>query len=223
MAELVYVDEQKQQSNEVLRSAVASAYFTKQQVTAMLPESDIDGTIERILAYDCKVLVTDYRLSEHKADVTFNGAELVQEFQRRYDRFPCFVTTAFASDAVVEPIDTNIIFPKSEFLGTDNATAEVQLSDLPFFLRVRKKIDEYEAFVQETEREWKRLALKNSNDELNAHEAEKLLELDRQLEALNGKHVAIEPHLMGNPLKTFEQLTEKAELLIDRIENELEK
>ena len=56
-----------------------------------------------------------------------------------------------------------------------------------------KCIDEHEAFVKETGREWKRLALKNSNDEFNAYEAEKLFKLDSQLEALSGKHFAIEP------------------------------
>ena len=84
----MYVDEQPGQANQVLRSAVASDQFTVAQVAEVMPASSIGETIEMILAHKCKVLITDYRLSEHKADVEYSGADLVREFQRRFDRFP---------------------------------------------------------------------------------------------------------------------------------------
>ena len=223
MAELVYVDEQSGQARQVLRSAVASDQFTMDQVAEVMPASGIDETIELILAHECKVLITDYRLSEHKADVEFTGADLVRAFQRRFDRFPCFVTTAFAEEAVDEPIDTNIIYPKSDFLGGDRVVEEGRVSDLPFFVRVRKKIAEYETFVSEAVQEWTDLLSKNEDKEgLNAQDAERLLELDDILEALHGRHVAVEGHLKRNALESFDRIIEKAEVLIDRIENEIE-
>ena len=224
MAELVYVDEQSGQARQVLRSAVASDQFTMDQVAEVMPASGIEETIELILAHECKVLITDYRLSEHKADVEFTSADLVREFQRRFDRFPCFVTTAFAEEAVDEPIDTNIIYPKSDFLGGDPAADEGRVSDLPFFVRVRKKIAEYETFMSEAVKEWKELLAKNEEDgRLNAQETERLLELDDILEALHGRHVAVEGHLKRNALRSFDLIIEKAEVLIDRIENEIER
>ena len=223
MAELVYVDEQPGQARQVLRSAVASDQFTRDQVVEVTPASSMGETIELILAHECKVLITDYRLSEHKADVEFSGADLVREFQRRFDRFPCFVTTAFAEEAVNESIDTNIVYPKSDFLGGDVVGEEGRVSDLPFFVRVRKKIVEYETFVSESMQEWKDLLTKNESKEgLNAQEAERLLELDDILESLHGKHLAVEGHLKRKALDSFDQIIERAQLLIDRIESELE-
>ena len=224
MAELVYVDEQPGQAHQVLRSAVASDQFTMDQVADVMPASSIGETIEMILEHDCKVLITDYRLSEHKADVEYSGADLVREFQRRFDRFPCFVTTAFAEEAVNEPIDTNIVYPKSDFLGVNAVGEQGRVSDLPFFVRVRKKIAEYDTFVSESMREWKDLLVKSESEEgLNAGEAERLLELDDILEALHGKHVAVEGHLKRNALESFDQIIERAQLLIERIESELER
>ena len=223
MAELVYVDEQPGQAHQVLRSAVASDQFAMDQVAEVTPATSIGETIELILAHECKVLITDYRLSEHKADVEFSGADLVREFQRRFDRFPCFVTTAFAEEAVNEPIDTNIVYPKSDFLGGDRVGEEGRVSDLPFFVRVRKKIAEYETFVSESIQEWNGLLAKSESEEgLNAREAERLLELDDILEALHGKHVAVERHLKRNALESFDQIIERAQLLVERIESELE-
>ena len=224
MAELVYVDEQSGQARQVLRSAVASDQFTMEQVAEVMPAPGIDETIELILAHECKVLITDYRLSEHKADVEYSGADLVREFQRRFDRFPCFVTTAFAEEAVDEPIDTNIIYPKSDFLGRDPVPEEGRMSDLPFFVRVRKKIAEYETYVSEAVQEWSALLAKSDAEGgLNAQDTERLLELDDALEALHGKHVAVEGHLKRNALESFDRIIEKTQVLIDRIEDEIER
>ena len=224
MAELVYVDEQPGQAHQVLRSAVASDQFTMDQVAEVMPAPGIDETIELILAHDCKVLITDYRLSEHKADVEFSGVDLVREFQRRFDRFPCFVTTAFAGEAVDEAIDTNIIYPKSDFLGGAQVPDEGRVSDLPFFVRVRKKIAEYETYVSEAVQEWNDiLAKRDAEGGLNAQDTERLLELDDALEALHGKHVAVEGHLKRNALESFDRIMEKAQVLIDRIEDEIER
>ena len=91
-----------------------------------------------IAGYHCSALIADYRLSEHMAGVEFNGAELVQEYQRRFDRFPCFVATSFAEEAIQESIDTNIVFPKSDFLRA-GGSGESPDSELPFFVRCAGK------------------------------------------------------------------------------------
>lgn len=224
MAIMVYVDEQEGQARQVLRSAVASAEFTMDEVAKVMPAPCIEDTIQMILELECKVLITDYRLSEHKADVEYSGTDLVLEFQRRFDRFPCFVTTSFPDEAVNEPIDTNIIYPKSDFLSGDEATEGRHVPDLPFFHRVKKKMAEYETFVSATELEWKELLEKNEEqDGLNAADTERLLKLDDILEALQGKHVAVESHVKKKALQSFGRLIEKSELLISKIENELNK
>ena len=132
MADLVYVDEQRSQANQVVRSAVVSGQFSAEQVAVVLPERTLEDTIDLILAHHCKALIADYRLSEYMPEVDFNGVELVKEYQRRFERFPCFVATSFAGEAVQESVDTNIIFPKSDFLRGASA-GEASEPELPFF------------------------------------------------------------------------------------------
>ncbi len=224
MAELVYVDEQPREGRRVLWSAIASKQFSEDQVVYVEPAADIDETIRQILSHGCKVLITDYKLWEHNSDVDYSGAKLVEKFRQQYDRFPCFIATSFAGEAVDEPIDTTLIYPKSDFIGKSKGKKEKE-SDLPFFKRVRKKIDEYDAFVHGAMKEWKDL-LKKKEDKggLNGQDAQRLLELDNVLEALHGKHVAVESHLKSDDtLQLFEKLIDKTQVLIDRIENEIER
>lgn len=224
MAELVYVDEQPGEGHRVLLSAIVSKQFTEDQVVHVEPAADIDETIRLIRSHGCKVLITDYKLWEHNAEVNYSGAKLVEKFRQQYDRFPCFITTSFAGEAVNEPIDTALIFPKSDFIGKSKSKQEKK-SDLPFFVRVRKKIDEYDAFVHGAMEEWRNLLKKKEdNGGLNAQDAQRLLELDNILEALHGKHVAVEGHLKSDDtLQLFEKLIDKTQVLIDRIENEIER
>ena len=221
MKELVYVDEQEGQGYQVLRSAVASGQFTKEQVVSILPEASIEKTIDKILEYECKVLISDYRLSEHNSKVQFNGVELVKEYQIRYYRFPCFVTTAFAEEAIDENIDTNIVFPKSDFLGIE--LNSISGSDLPFFNRVRKKILEYDTFVSRLNEEWESLIDKKENNKnLNAKETQRLIDLDTKLESLNGRHLAVAKHLKDDDtMKTFNHMIQETKKLIEKIENEI--
>ena len=222
MADLVYVDEQKEQARQVLRSAVASDQFTQNEVVEVIPAAKIEETIELILAHECKVLITDYRLSDHKPDVQYTGADLIREFQKRFDRFPCFVTTSFTGEAVDDELDTNMIFPKSDFLNSDGYSDTSSGSELPFFTRVRKKINEYERFVSHTTKEWEQLSAKSENEVLSAEEAERLIQLDDLVEAFHGRSHAIESHIKQKALEPFQQIIEKAEKLIQEIEDKTE-
>lgn len=219
MARLVYVDEQPAQVEEVLRSAVISGEFTQDEVQGVAPAVSIDETIDEILLYQCKVLIADYDLSEHKPEVGFNGADLVREFRRRFDKFPCFVTTSYVNKATDETIDTNIIFPKSDFLGHNSANGSL---GLPFFVRVKKKINEHDTFVERTEREWKELAEKNEKEELSAQEVERLIQLDDLVEGMSGRHLAVESHIKREALKPMRDMIDTTENLIERIKKEID-
>ena len=60
MTELVYIDEQSSQGWEVIRAAGRSGFFTQDQVETFEPSNTVDETIDTILGYKCKVLITDY-------------------------------------------------------------------------------------------------------------------------------------------------------------------
>lgn len=217
MAELVYIDEQVPQAGQVLRRAVASGEFTAEQVTALVPEGTLDATIQQIVEQHCKVLITDYRLSDHKPDVEFNGADLVRAFRKRFSDFPCFVTTSFPDQAVDETLDTNLVFPKSDFLDRDVAAE----SDLPFFKRVRKKIAEYEKQLDAAKEELRTLSQKAIAEDLDAAETDRLLKLDGFLEAALGANHSIEEHIKRRALEPFDSLIGQTEELIAKIREEL--
>ena len=217
MVELVYIDEQPAQAHQVLRRAVSSNQFTEEQVTFLVPASTLDETIDMILEHHCKVLITDYRLADHKADVEFSGTDLIKEFRERFAHFPCFVTTSFAEEAANETLDINMIFPKSDFL----VRGEDETSELPFFVRVRKKITEYETHVSEAENLYQQLNAKSEEENLSAEETQKLIELDNLIESFHGKQHAVESHLKEKALQPFGQLIGRTEELIQKIEAEL--
>ena len=200
MTELVYIDEQSSQRWEVIRAAVHSGFFTQDQVETFEPSNSLDETIDTILGYKCKVLVTDYLLNEHKAGVEFNGIDLIREFQKRFDKFPCFVTTSYAGEASEDGFDINIIFSKSDFIDTNN-----RLSALPFFKRVRKKIEEYEQSLEQMKSKLRELSEKMTTEELSAHDVQQILDLDSQLEAMLGANHSIEKHLKERSDETFSE------------------
>ena len=173
-------------------------------------------TIDKILDYECKVLITDYRLYEYNADVEFSGIDLIMEFQKRFFMFPCFVTTAYAVEASSAGFDINIIFPKSDFLDANN-----NVSELPFFERVRKKIEEYERLLKQKKSKLRELTGKMETEELSASDVQKLIDLDSQLEAMLGAKHSIQKHLKEEAMKPFRNLISRTEDLIEKIEEEL--
>lgn len=213
----MYIDEQKAQAGQVLRSAVASGEFTQDQVWAISPESTLEDTIQQVIELHCKVLITDYRLSDHKPDVEFNGADLVRAFRDRFADFPCFVTTSFPDQAIDETLDTNMVFPKSDFLNRD----EAQNSDLPFFKRVRKKIAEHDRQVEDAKAELERLSSQALERDLDAGETQRFIDLDSYLESVLGAQFAIERHVKVRALEPFDRLIGQTEELIEKIKNEL--
>lgn len=215
MVDLVYIDEEPAQGRRVIRSAVQSGFFDQDQVEFIPPLNTIEETISRLLEYDFKVLITDYRLSDHNPQVTFNGTDLITAFRERYMKFPCFVTTSFAEEAAGELIDTNLIFPKSDFIGQDTT------SELPFFSRVKKKISEYENYTSEIESQYQIIVTKSEQQDLTSDEVEELIRLDGILESLLGNDFSMPSHLKDKALRPFGQLIGATERLVDRIEAEL--
>ena len=217
MTELLYVDEQLSQRNLFIRAAVNSALFEKDQVAAIEPSNCIKETIEKILEYEIKVLIVDYRLDDHAPDVQFNGVQLVKTFQERFDKFPCFVTTAFAREAAQDNYDINLVFSKSEFLDTENDP----LPELPFFQRVRGKISEYEKMIDRMQKRIIKLQEQMNQKKLSSSEAQELLDLDDQLEKTLGAEYCIEAHIKQKALEPLNKLLAKTNDLIRRIEDEL--
>lgn len=219
---LLYVDEEADQGRRVLLAAGLSGYFKDDEVDTIVPEPSLDIMIERIIESRCEVLITDYQLSEYKSDVQYTGLELIQEMQRQFEGFPCFLTTNYVPHALAKLHDVNLIFPKEDYLAGEIGSGEKFKTKLPFFLRVRTKIDEYRADRRRLEEEFQTLYARSLNEALNAAELQTLLDIDDRLErAIGGREAALPRLLKVDALGPFNVLLRRAGDLALEIEKEL--
>ena len=214
MVDLIYVDEQPDERNKVVRRAVQSGEFSHEQVRAIAPKQSLVETIDVVVEFRPRVLITDFRLSEHSPYIEFSGTDLVRAFREKYAEFPCFVTTSFAGEAADQDIDTNLVFPKGDFL--DRRLQEQ--GGLPFFKRVKSKINRYERSIADAEFELEALVYRQRTERLNSHEVERLIELDSFVESTIRNDQRLPKNLKHAALKPFNDVTRR----LDAILNELE-
>jgi len=217
MTVLLYVDEEPEQGNRVIRMAALSGHFAEDEVETILPESTLDAMVDVVAQSRCQVLITDYRLAEHQAGVQYNGLDLIHQVAQRFGDFPCFLTTNFVGQALGQMHDVNLIFPKMDYLGT----AERVESELPFFRRVRAKVDEFHAQRAILEQEFEELRLAAQSGTLDAEKLQRLLDLDDQLEKALGGRNAIPRIVKEKALGPFNALIGRANSLIGLIEAEM--
>jgi hypothetical protein len=213
MIELVYIDEQPEQRHAIHRAAALSNFFDQNAVVTLHPSPTLTETIAAIEDLDCKVLISDYMLSEYAPDVTFLGTELVAKYQELHLGFPCFVTTSFAQDAADKLSDLDLIYTKSEVLDTTQP--------LPFFRRVRKKIEEYDRKIGGYSIRHADLLLKLRTGKITGPETNELLDIDGMLERMLHAESAMTPDLKRLAMKPMSDLISKTEELIADIKMEL--
>lgn len=219
---LLYVDEEADQGRRVILAAALSGYFVDDEVQTAMPEPDLERMLEKIIESRCEVLITDFRLSEYKADVQYSGLDLIQEMQKHFEGFPCFLTTNYVPHALEQLHDVNLIFPKDDYLAEKTASGDKDKSKLPFFLRVRTKIEEYRADRRRLEEAFHKLYEHSLEEPLGAEELQVLLDLDDRLERAIGGRVAAVPRLLKeDALGPFNNLLRRATDLAAEIEVEL--
>lgn len=217
MTDLLYVDEDRAQGGRVVREAFRSGYFSKDQIRTILPKSTLEEMIGEVVASNCRVLVTDFDLSDEQLGVQFNGVELVAEMSRRFEGFPCFVTTNYPQDAVGHEVDVSLIFPKDDYLDPDKA----HTTKLPFFQRVRQSIDDYQTRYAARSDRFQYLHEQSTARQLEVAELEELLELDDFFERALNKTGAVPKIVKAQAMAPFSELLQKTSSLVDKIEAEL--
>ena len=217
MPKLVYIDEQDDQRRTMLRAAILSNEFADGEVQSLDPVPELADMVSQIEDLYPDVLITDYRLTEYKAGIKYSGIELVAAFQDRYKGFPCFVTTGFARDAAgaaASAVDINAIYSKSETQIAGNESENA----LPFFKRVRLKVDAYHALLQKFEDEHAKLKEKLDATGLTPAETERLLVIDGELEAMLGAQHSLPAEIKRVALEPLNEIVEKAEKLLKDLE-----
>lgn len=219
MPKLIYVDEQDDQRRAILRAAILSEQFSDNDVISVDPLPELQDMIDEIDAQHPDVLITDYRLNEYKAGVKYSGIDLVVAYQARHQGFPCFVTTGFARDAAGEAahdVDINSIYSKEETQQTSDET--LASSPLPFFVRVRLKLEAYQATIAAYEGEHAALRARLTTEDWSPSDLERLMYLDGELEAMLGGEHRLPDELKRKALQPLSDIVEKAEQLLGDLE-----
>jgi CheY-like chemotaxis protein len=219
MVKLVYIDEQDDQRRAMERAALMSEDFAGNEIQSLDPCLDLHEMVAEIEAHRPDVLITDYRLNEYKAGVTYSGIDLVTSYQARYRNFPCFVTTGFARDAAGEAandVDINTIFSKEDARQT--SAADAPANPLPFFLRVRLKVESYQALISSFETEHHEFKVRLASSLLTPVDIERFLFLDGELEAMLGADHRLPDEIKRLALQPLTEIVEKAEALLAQLE-----
>jgi DNA-binding NarL/FixJ family response regulator len=214
---LVYIDEQDDQRRTMVRAAILSDEFADGEVRSLEPLPMLDDMVGKIDELRPEVVITDYRLNEYMAGITYSGIDLVAALQQRHKGFPCFVTTGFAIDAAGEAasnVDINTIYAKSETQVTEADNENT----LPFFKRVRLKVEAYHALLQRLEDEHVALRTKLKASSLSPAETERLLSIDGELEAMLGTQHSLPAELKRVALEPLNEIVGKAEKLLHELE-----
>lgn len=219
MNKLVYIDEEQSQRNAMKTAAILSGHFGQEEIITLEPHNSLDEMIAEINEHQPTALITDFRLNEYRAGISYNGTELVSKYLNLRKNFPCFVTTGYASDAAdagMDMVDINSIFSKEDFNPT--YAPENPLQPLPFFLRVKHKIQAYQNTLERSETELEELQEKVKNNTITPKETQRMFDLDGELEAMLGNVERIPSHIKEMALEPISRIIRDAEALVSKLE-----
>jgi hypothetical protein len=212
---IVYIDEEQDERSRFERMVHLSEYLKGATVATIEPDAEISDTIAEIDSHKPDVVVTDYRLNEHKAGIGYTGSDLIKRYLRLHRHFPCFVTTSYpiaAAEVADELADVAFIYSKNESLEPEDNN---QAQTLPFSLRMKTKVQTYKNNLETIQQKIDELCRKVS---LTPLENIELLRLDSELEAFLGEPTKIPDHIKQLALKPVTTLVSKAEQALLQIE-----
>lgn len=210
MYKILFIDEQREDSENFLNYIEENDGEKKFEVVFMLPLADVNEMIGEVLALRIDAIVIDYFLNEYKTEirynVPYNGVTLMEEILKIREDFPCFIMTSFDDNAIKESHDVNSVYIKGILHGDEKKTA----AKSTFIERIENQIIHHRKKIQSAEAEIDALLTKAKAEKLNASEEEKLLELDDLLEKAIHK-----PSKIPTALKEQTNLKELHKLIND--------
>jgi hypothetical protein len=218
MYKIVYVDEQQEEIDHFKYYIKTTPHKDSFEVKDMLPASELATMLESILEENPDAIVTDFMLNEFKTYIDYNvpytGAELVKEFLKIREGFPCFVLTAFEESAILDSEDVNIVYIK------DLIHEEPKSSKVPFLERIITQIDHYQSRIRLAEVELLRLMQLRRVGNATLREEEAIINLDRFLEAsVNNKGTIPQDLKSTSNAERLEALLAKVDELLKKVKN----
>jgi len=186
----------------------------------MFPLEELTEMIEVIFKINPDAIITDFRLNEMKTDIDYNvpydGVELVEEFLKYRQSFPCFVLTAFDDLAVSASEDVNKIYIKNIL----HNNKEESKAKAKFLDRVINQIEHYQTKIINAETELLELIKLRESGKANISDENRIIELDSFLENVIDRKssIPLEYKKLSNDDRLSE-LLKKVDTLLKKVDN----
>lgn len=216
---ILLIDEQLEDIDSFLDYVENSSISESFQVEKTYPLETIEEMIEYIISSNPDAIITDFLLNDIKKyikyNVPYNGVDIVNEFLKIKEKFPCFIITSFDSQAINSANDVNIVYVKS--FG-DNETP--RNGNITFLEKVKFQIDKYRNMIKSYEEEVKYLTHLREAQPLTIIEEERLIQLYSMLEKSIDKRSGLPVEfLRSENSNKIEELIRKTDEIINELNN----
>lgn len=178
---------------------------------AMVPNDELNELLEYIEIENFDAIITDHKLNEKKSSIEYDGINLVRAIQAKKENFPCFILTGWDKDAVENGDDANIVYLKNfeDPKGDSHAT---------FLDKIKNQILKYRKKIKDSENELLNLIEKSDEQDLNAIEEARLIELDTFIEKSTNQKSSLPEHLKGTKnLDELHKMIDSTDKLLEEL------
>lgn len=217
---ILLIDEEKDTFDDFKDYLDISSTKDNIEVIEMLPLEELSEMIEVIFKINPDAIITDFRLNEMKTDIDYNvpydGVELVEEFLKYRQSFPCFVLTAFDDLAVSASEDVNKVYIKNIL----HNNKEESKAKAKFLDRVINQIEHYQTKIKNSESELLELIKLRESGKATISDENRIIELDSFLENVIDRKSSIPPEYkkLSNDDRLSE-LLKKVDTLLKKVDN----
>lgn len=189
MYKIGYVDENPQEVTKFERKFRNNFDLIGYNIPKGLPKQEL---LDQIYQSNIDFLMVDFVMRD-KGHVTYNGDEIVHDYEHIMPRFPMIIFTNNSSDAFPAVDNPNIIYNK------DLINSEPE----KFIQIINKNIENYQNYISERKKRIGELIEKRENGGLDAKEKEELFSCQLDLNNLDSKTKQAPSYLL-NDLKLDE-------------------
>lgn len=189
---ILFVDEVESDIRRFQRYVHKRDIDKKFNLIVEIPENTLENFMNKISNENFDAIITDHKLHEENANISFDGIDLVREILKDKMDFPCFVLTSFDDEAVINGDDVNIVYIKGLMDKDGENKAHATFLD-----KIENQIKHYRRKIEDSENELLELIEKSSNEKLDANEEAQLLKLDTFIEKSTNQPSSLPEHLKG--------------------------
>lgn len=186
---ILYIDEVASESRDFKRAFKNYDHFN---IASLIPISELDELVGKILELEPDILIIDFMLGEYKSDVQFDGGDLVSAIHKiKYD-LPCIIFTSYKDDAINQSSYPNIIHYKGVLTDKDQKEELIKIIERNVAVyknNITEKQDRHASLIQKLQKD----------GHLIRDDENELLELDQYLESITN-------HTQSIPSKLKEDL-----------------